>query len=33
MMKKTLFYLIVYIMVSILAVSCETEETFFDEPY
>jgi hypothetical protein len=31
MMKKTLFYLSMCIVVSILAVSCETEPTYFDE--
>ena len=31
MMKKTLFYLTMCIVVSILAVSCEPEEVFFDD--
>ena len=31
MMKKTLFYLTMCIVLSFLAVSCETEETFFDD--
>ena len=31
MMKKTLFYLTMCMVVSILAVSCEPEETFYDE--
>ena len=31
MMKRTFFYLIMFIVVSILAVSCETLETTFDD--
>ena len=31
MMKKTFFYLTMCAVVSILAVSCETEETYFDD--
>ncbi len=31
MMKKTLFYLTMFIVVSLLAVSCEPEEESFDE--